>query len=198
MTPPADPAAAGLPPDEEQRALFVRLARGDDSAFDAIFRIWYAPLVRLATYLLHDQAIAEEVVQDVMLEVWRRRESLSLDQEPRRYLMRATRNRALNHVRHQQVAARAAAKELPDEGTEASAPATIVARELEAAITQAVDALPPRCKTVFELSRRDGLTYAQIAEALDIAPKTVENQMGKALKLLRISLASWLPDTDAD
>jgi RNA polymerase sigma-70 factor (ECF subfamily) len=176
-----------------QRALFARLAAGDDSAFDTIFRTWYAPLVRVATWLLHDGSLAEEVAQDVLLEVWRRRETLAFEQEPRRYLMRATRNRALNHVRHQAVAARAAARDDRDEGVAAAAPALVDARELEAAIVQAVATLPPRCRAVFELSRRHNLSYAQIAEALDIAPKTVENQMGKALRLLRVSLAPWLP-----
>jgi RNA polymerase sigma-70 factor, ECF subfamily len=189
---------AGMPPDEEQRALFARLASGDEAAFDRIFRIWYAPLVRVATYILHDAGIGEEVVQDVLLEVWRRRESLALEQEPRRYLMRATRNRALNHVRHQQVAARAAARDDSEEAHAATAPALVDAAELELAIAQAVQTLPERCRAVFELSRRHGLSYAQIADALDIAPKTVENQMGKALRMLRVALAPWLTDRNAE
>jgi RNA polymerase sigma-70 factor, ECF subfamily len=189
---------SGFPSEDVQRALFARLAAGDEAAFDTIFRTWYAPLVRVATYLLHDPGIAEEVVQDVLLEVWRRRETLAFEQEPRRYLMRATRNRALNHVRHQQVAARAAARDIPEEAHAATAPAMVAAAELEVAIAQAVATLPDRCRAVFELSRRHSMSYAQIAEALDIAPKTVENQMGKALRMLRVALASWLPGHDAD
>lgn len=185
-----------FPSEEVQRALFVRLAAGDDDAFDTIFRTWYAPLVRIGTYLLHDVAIAEEVVQDVLLEVWRRRETLAFEQEPRRYLMRATRNRALNHVRHEAVAARAASRDIPEQSHAATAPAKLDAAELEAAITQAVAALPDRCRAVFELSRRNGLSYAEIADALDIAPKTVENQIGKALRMLRVALAAWLPGGD--
>ena len=189
---------AGFPPEEVQRALFARLARGDEAAFDTIFRTWYAPLVRVATYILHDGGIAEEIVQDVLLEVWRRRETLAFEQEPRRYLMRATRNRALNHVRHEAVAARAAARDVSEDAHAATAPAMVDAKELEVAIAQAVATLPDRCRAVFELSRRHNLSYAQIAEALDIAPKTVENQMGKALRMLRVALASWLPGRDPD
>ena len=188
----------GVPPEDVQRALFARLAAGDESAFDAIFRIWYAPLVRVATYLLHDPGTAEEIVQDVLLEVWRRRETLAFEQEPRRYLMRATRNRALNHVRHSAVAARAAARDISDESHAATAPAIVQAAELEVAITQAVATLPTRCRAVFELSRRHHMSYVQIAEALDIAPKTVENQMGKALRMLRVALAEWLPGNDGE
>ncbi|HYW49365.1 MAG TPA: RNA polymerase sigma-70 factor [Gemmatimonadaceae bacterium] len=186
-----------FPPEDVQRALFVRLAAGDEAAFDTIFRTWYAPLVRIATYLLHDQGTAEEVVQDVLLEVWRRRESLALEREPRRYLMRATRNRALNHVRHEAVVARAAARDVSEESHAATAPSRVDAQELEQAIAQAVDTLPERCRAVFELSRRHHMSYAQIADALDIAPKTVENQMGRALRMLRVALASWLPDGNA-
>ncbi len=187
-----------FPTEDVQRALFGRLAAGDEHAFDTIFRTWYAPLVRIATYLLHDAGIAEEVVQDVLLEVWRRRESLAFELEPRRYLMRATRNRALNHVRHEAVVARAAARDIGEEAHAASAPAIVDAKELDLAITQAVATLPDRCRAVFELSRRHNMSYAEIAEALDIAPKTVENQMGKALRMLRVALAEWLPGGDED
>ena len=188
----------GFPPEDVQRALFARLAAGDETAFDAIFRTWYAPLVCVATYLLHDSSVAEEVVQDVLLEVWRRRETLAFEQEPRRYLMRATRNRALNHVRHQAVAARAAALDISDDAHAATAPAMVQAAELEVAVAQAVATLPNRCRAVFELSRRHHMSYAQIADALDIAPKTVENQMGKALRMLRVALVEWLPDSQSE
>ncbi|MCC7055708.1 MAG: RNA polymerase sigma-70 factor [Gemmatimonadaceae bacterium] len=194
---PSSPGS-GFPPEDVQRALFTRLAAGDEAAFDTIFRTWYAPLVRVATYLLHDATIAEEVVQDVLLEVWRRRETLAFEQEPRRYLMRATRNRALNHVRHEAVAARAAARDVSEESHAATAPALVDAKDLEVAVAQAVATLPDRCRAVFELSRRHDMSYAQIAESLGIAPKTVENQMGKALRMLRVALAAWLPGGDAD
>ncbi|MBC7843079.1 MAG: RNA polymerase sigma-70 factor [Gemmatimonadaceae bacterium] len=197
---PAAPSSldAGFPPEDVQRALFARLAAGDDTAFDAIFRTWYAPLVRIATYLLHDGGVAEEVVQDVFLEVWRRRDTLAFEQEPRRYLMRATRNRALNRVRHDAVAARAAIRDISEEAYAATAPAMVQAAELELAIAQAVATLPDRCRAVFELSRRNHMSYAEIADALEIAPKTVENQMGKALRMLRVALADWLPGNERD
>jgi RNA polymerase sigma-70 factor, ECF subfamily len=181
--------------DEAQRALFVRLATGDEAAYATLFRLWYAPLVRVATYVTHDTMVAEELVQDVWLEVWRRRESLTLDLEPRRYLTRATRNRALNHVRKQSVAAKAALLDDADELSPATAPAQVDAKDLERALAAAVEQLPPRCRAVFELSRRHYMSHAQVADALDIAPKTVENQLGKAMKILRVALAAWLPDT---
>ena len=78
--------------------LLARLRHGDDEAYATIFREHYSWLVLTASRLLGDRSLAEEVVQDVMLELWRRRESLQVEQSFRAYLIRSTRNRALNHV----------------------------------------------------------------------------------------------------
>src|SRR6476619_8360501 len=83
--------------------LLERLRKGDEAAFDSIFRAWYPSLVRSAESIVRSRAVAEEVVQDVMLELWRRRESLASDSSPQAYLFQSTRNRALNHVRHERV-----------------------------------------------------------------------------------------------
>ena len=177
----------------DDRELLARLARGDEAAYDAIFRAWYAPLVRATQAIVRDDAVAEELVQDAMLELWRRREQLDAEGSPQAYLFRATRNRALNHLRHLAVQRRSAAALELDESREASAPAELVARELEDAVREAIAALPPRCREVFELSRGRGLRYAEIAETLGIGVKAVEANMGRALKSLRTQLGPWLP-----
>jgi RNA polymerase sigma-70 factor, ECF subfamily len=178
---------------QDERELFARLRTGDEGAFDAIFRAWYPPLVRIAEGVVRERAIAEEVVQDVLLEVWRRREQLGDEESPRAYLIRATRNRALNHLRHLRVQQRGAPyvsvrSESPAEGA-----SRLVEEELDVAVRSAVAELPPRCREVFELSRVHGLSYAEIASSLEISVKTVEAQMGKALRTLRERLAQWLP-----
>jgi RNA polymerase sigma-70 factor, ECF subfamily len=181
---------------QEERALFARLGAGDEAAFDALFRAWYAPLVRIAEGIVRERAVAEEVVQDVLLEVWRRRERLGDEESPRAYLIRAARNRALNHLRHLRVQQRGA----PYVGGRVeSAPegaSRVVEEELDRAVRGAVAELPPRCREVFELSRVHGLSYAEIASSLEISVKTVEAQMGKALRTLRERLAAWLPGGD--
>jgi RNA polymerase sigma-70 factor (ECF subfamily) len=83
-----------------------------------------------------------------------------------------------------------------DASREASAPSTVVAEEMKVALATGLDSLSPRCREVFELSRVRGLRYAEIAEALGISVKTVEAQMGKALRTLREHLAPWLPQSD--
>lgn len=174
--------------------LLARLARGDEAAYDAIFRAWYAPLVRATQAIVRDGGVAEELVQDAMLELWRRREQLDAEGSPQAYLFRATRNRALNHLRHLAVQRRSAGTLHGEEAREPSAPAELVAEELEDALREAIAALPPRCREVFELSRGRGLKYGEIAEALDISVKAVEANMGRALKSLRLQLAPWLPE----
>ena len=178
---------------ESDRAVVGRLIRGDERAFDETFRAWYAPLVRAAEVMLRERAVAEEVVQEVMLELWRRREQLDPNGSAQAYLFQATRNRALNHLRHLQVQRRAAPRLTGDDARDATAPSRLVAQEIDAALREALEELTPRCREVFELSRVQGLRYSEIAETLGVSVKAVEAQMGKALRVLRERLAPWLP-----
>ena len=187
----------------DDRVLLGRLRQGADgdpapsAAFDAIFRRWYGPLVGVADRMLRDTGAAEELAQDVLLELWRRRTTLDAGEEPGPYLIRAVRNRALNRLRHARVAARAAPMLAVDETAPGSGPAAeAIESELAVAIGAAVAALPPGCRRVFLLSRADGLRYSDIAARLGISPKTVEAQMGRALRLLRARLGPWLPGGD--
>ena len=181
----------------DDRELLARLA-GDEpgarEAFDAVFRTWYAPLVRAAESVVRERAVAEELVQDVMLELWRRRTQLASDGTAQAYLFRSTRNRALNHVRHRQVAERGAVHAATPDSRDASAPSELVAGEIAEAVQRALDELTPRCREVFELSRTHGLRYAEIATTLGVSVKAVEAQMGRALRTLRERLAPWLPN----
>lgn len=177
----------------DERALLQKVQSGDEGAYDAVFRTWYPTLVRVGTALLHDVDAAEEVAQDVMLELWRRRHVLDADVPLRAYLLRAVRNRALNHLRHLKVRREAASDIEATYDAPVGTDQPIVAKELAAAVQQALRELPPRCREVFELSRVHGLRYAEIAGALEISQKTVEAQMGKALKIMRERLAAWLP-----
>jgi len=144
--------------------------------------------------MLRDRAIAEELVQDVMLELWRRRESLAADGSPQAYLFQATRNRVLNHLRHLKIEQRSEPDVRGESWTTPHADAAVAEEELDAAVQRAVRSLPDRCREVFELSRVHGLKYSEIASQLGISVKTVEAQMGKALRTLRERLAPLLPD----
>jgi RNA polymerase sigma-70 factor (ECF subfamily) len=177
------------------RELLERLRSGDTTAFDAIFRTWYGPLVGTAERMLRDRAVAEELVQDVMLELWRKRETLAPDGSAQAYLFQATRNRVLNHLRHLKIEQRSEPEIRGESSSAPHADAEVTQEELSVAVQDAVRSLPDRCREVFELSRVHGLKYTEIATQLGISVKTVEAQMGKALRTLRERLANWLPDS---
>ena len=176
----------------DDRELLGRLRAGDEEAYDAVFRSWYAPLVRVAGALLKDSDAAEEVAQEVMVELWRRRHVMDTDVTLRAYLLRSVRNRALNHLRHLRVRRETTGDVEAQYNEPVASDQPVVAKELAEAVKIALDELPPRCREIFDLSRVHGLKYAEIAESLGISQKTVEAQMGKALRVLRERLASWL------
>ena len=183
------------PPDDA--TLLTRLCAGDEDAFDTIFRTWYAPLVRFATRTVGNRARAEEVVQDAMLALWRRRESLETHTSAQAWLFHVTRNCVLNLLRHDAIAARAAPRlvstfQLAARASAADATGALLEAELSAAIDAAVAALPPRCREVFILSRFHGLRQTHIAERLGVSVKAVEAHTSRALRQLRVSLAPWI------
>ncbi|HEX6573518.1 MAG TPA: RNA polymerase sigma-70 factor [Gemmatimonadaceae bacterium] len=169
-----------------------RLRRGDEAAFDALFRDWYPSLVRASESIVQSRAVAEEIVQDVLLELWKRREGLADDSSPQAYLFQSTRNRSLNHVRHERVTKAGEPYARRPESVESTAHAHVVEDEMQATVRRAIDSLPERCREIFEMSRTHGLKYSEIAVALGISIKTVEAQMGKALRILREELRQWM------
>lgn len=177
----------------DDRELTSALRRGDEGAYATLFRTLYAGLVTAAERLLGDRAPAEDVAQDVMLELWRRRETLPDDVSLRGYLYQSVRNRALNRLRHARTAREAEPHVRPPTPSPPS-DAAATTGELEAAMRQAVADLPADVRETFLLSRVDGLTYAEIAAAVGMSVKTVEARMGRALRLIRERLAPWLPE----
>lgn len=177
----------------DDRDLLQRLVSGDEAAYDAVFRAWYAPLVRFVNAMLRQLDEAEEIAQEVMLELWQHRMQLDPERPVQAWLFRAARNRALNVIRHAQVksasapalAALSSVPTLSDERVQAS--------ELQAAMHEALAELPPRCREVFLLSRAHGMRNAQIAEQLGVSVKAVEGQMARALRGFRERLSPYLP-----
>ena len=189
---PRPPPDLQANPSLEKDDLIERLRRGDEAAFDAIFRAWYPSLVRAAESLVRSRAVAEEVVQEVMLELWKRRANIAEGSSPQAYLFQSTRNRSLNYLRHERVERQAEPQMNREEGVDSNAHSLMVEEEIHVAMRRALDKLPARCREVFELSRTHGLKYSEIASTLEISIKTVEAQMGKALRILREELAPWL------
>jgi RNA polymerase sigma-70 factor (ECF subfamily) len=174
------------------RELLARLSRGDEAAYDALFRECYPGLVLAAERLLGDRAAAEDAAQEVMVELWRRHDSLPAGLSVRGYLFQSVRNRSLNQLRHARIVRRAEPQVRPPSAPP-PADAGALTSELAQAMREAVASLPPELAEAFQLSRGEGLTYTQIAARLGIPVKTLETRMGRCLRLLREKLAPWLP-----
>lgn len=173
--------------------LVHRVRTGDEGAFEEIFRIYYARLVAFACTSVDSQASAEELVQDVFLQIWARRDRWIVERSLAAYLFRAVRYRTSNARRSLRLERAYNAELARSIEPEASTPSDAGLREAEigAALAHALALLPERPRQVFLLSRRQGLSYNEIADVLGIALKTVEMHMGRALAQLRTSLQEW-------
>ena len=165
-----------------------RLRAGDHRAFEELFLDYCQPLVAFAHRLVMDQPVAENIVQDVFLRIWQNRDGLDPLSSIKTYLYTAVKNRAFNHLRHSEVVDR---DDPADSGGDDQAESPEIhwsRREVGATIHAAIEELPRNCRTIFTMHRYDCLSYREIAVILDISVKTVETQMGRALKKLRYSL----------
>jgi len=162
--------------------------------FEQLFKAHYSSLCSYASHFLKDPDASEEVVQEVMFRIWTNRDSLSITASMQSYLFRAVRNGCMNVMKHMDVREEYRAfREREMQDSQRSHEDELIISELEQKIRTAIDGLPLERRKVFIMSRYEGLTYIQIAGKLNISVKTVENQMGKALKTLREDLSDYLP-----
>lgn len=163
-------------------------------AFEQTFKTHFKGLHAYAVTIIRNEAMAEELVQNVFCRLWEKSEKLDIRQSLTGYLYRAVYHESLNYLKHQKVktAYQTFSKYHMDENAD-GASKKLMLRDLEEQLQQAMQALPEQCRIIFQLSRFEELKYHEIAGRLGISIKTVENQMGKALRLLRLKLVDFLP-----
>ena len=178
----------------EDTEILAGLKKSDKQVFEQLFRSCYAPLCNYAAGFVSDKDEAEDIVQQTMITFWEKRETIEITTSVKSYLYRAVHNQALNKIRHDKVR-QVYSKDVQSAGEQESEAASgkILQQEMQLKITDAINQLPDQCRTVFQLSRFENLKYLEIANHLGISVKTVENHMGKALRLMRISLKDYLP-----
>ena len=174
----------------QHNELSVKIRNGDRAAFELLFHAMYGQLCAYAVRFLNDQDDAEEIVQEVFVRVWQKREQIDINYSIKSYLYQSVRNASLNHIKHDRVVREHEQYEL-SMGNVKDESDTLVTSELEMRIHDAIEALPEERRRIFIMSRDEGLKYKEIAEKLNISVKTVENQIGRALKSLRAELSDY-------
>ena len=167
-----------------------RIRQGDIREFETLFRSSYASLVKYAGTMIKDQDTAEEIVQDLFFRLWQNKEKLNIESSLNGYLFRSVHNSCLHHIEHRKVVDRHAREMLHEPETETEDPSEMLQySELQAKIAVILERLPERCSRIFCMNRFEGLKYAEIAQKLSVSVKTVEANMGRALKEFRKALA---------
>jgi RNA polymerase sigma-70 factor (ECF subfamily) len=154
--------------------------------FQQAFYQHYEPLCRYAFALVKEYDASEDIVQETFLRVWEKKQELVGTDGLNFYLFGAVRNNCLSFLEKKQknIVGELTGDEIADTSMERP-PEKESGKDYHTLLQEAMDNLPPKCREVFVLSRVSGLTYQQISETLDISVKTVENHMGKALRILR-------------
>jgi RNA polymerase sigma-70 factor, ECF subfamily len=160
----------------------------DNQAFDQLFKISYSPLLKACLKVVQSHTVAEELVSEVLLKVWNNRNRITITSSGSSYLFTSVRNIAVDYLRKERKAIWTDLKAARNHHSELCNPQEISElEELQLQINYAVSKLPKKCRLVFQLSREEGLKYSEIAEKLKISHKTVETQIGRALRSIKRS-----------
>lgn len=166
----------------------------DSQDFDTLYLDNFQALHRYAFTILNDSELAEEMVHQVFLKILELNDPLNVHTSLKAYLFRSVNNECLNYIKHQKVKQNYQSYATNEMDNFPETPSSKLSyKELELQLKRAINDLPEQCRTIFQLSRFEELKYAQIADQLGISIKTVEAQMSKALKRLRVELADYLP-----
>ncbi len=181
------------------KAMLNSLNKGDEDFYRTLFDALQPALVRYATEYVIDTDMASNIVQEAFLKLWEKRKQIKVGTVLNAYLYKSVRNNCLNYLRHLKVADKYAgqlnAVSLNYEALKDKSAERLLEAEIMERLQKAVEKMTPQCRNVFVLSRFEGKNYKEIAQELNIAEKTVENQMGKALKVARNELQEFLPIT---
>lgn len=166
---------------------------GNLKAFETFFRSLYQPLCYYALKFVSSPDIAEEIVQDLFFTLWEKHEELSINTSLKSYMYAATHNRCLKYLDHRRIEMKYEEYVREHTGTYTE-PLTDGSnlKDIQQIIDKTLSSLPEKCSRIFRMNRFEGLRYNDIAQKLSISVKTVEANMGKALKLLRKNLKAYV------
>lgn len=179
---------------DNQDKIIKGLKNGDKEIFEKVYREYYIPLCYYCLRYIEKFEDSEEIVQDLFLKLWEKHKELEINSSLKAYLYRAVQNYALNYLSKKKTKEKYLMIQSGqyynnfDKGN-----VKLEEDELRLILKQAILKMPEKRRQIFELSRFDGLKYSKIASKLSISVKTVESQITKSLKYLRVVLKDYLP-----
>jgi RNA polymerase sigma-70 factor (family 1) len=173
-----------------EKILFHQIAKGDEDAFRQVFHLYNKMLQPFVKKLTRSDEAADEVLQEVFLKIWLYREKLARVENPKAYIVRIVSNESMNYLRRLANENRLFDKIKQSPRVEAaSAEQSLVFRETEKLIQEAIDRLPLACRQIYLMSRQEDKRIPEIAAELKLSDSTVKNQLVKALKSIRLYVA---------
>ncbi|MES2779705.1 MAG: RNA polymerase sigma-70 factor [Bacteroidota bacterium] len=174
--------------------LILNIRAGDIRSFERVFNLYAEQLVRYATTIVKDNDDAEDIVQQLFVALWDKKGIPDVNGSLKSYLYRSVYNSSLNKLKQVKVReSYASDMTYVSDGFTASASESVEHKETVKRVDAAIEELPEQCKLIFKMSRIEQLKYQEIADQLGLSVKTVEAQMGKALKHMRTRLKDYLP-----
>lgn len=177
------------------KELQIRLGTGDESALKELYDAYSNMLFHFAFAIVHSKESAEEIIGDVFIKVWQKHLRIAEIENIHNYLFTITKNICCNYLQKHRRKKNLCLEELslPYYYINTSPETLLITSETLQRINQAINELPPKCRIIFKLIKEDGLKYKEVAELLDLQLKTVENQMGIALKKMHDAVETLLP-----
>lgn len=178
---------------KNEKDLIVRLKNGDQNAFELLFHFYYPGLVMYSTQFTADRMEAEEIVQNFFVRFWQRHQQIIPSDSLKSYLFLSVKNGSLNFLKHKKIEEKyiRSMTELSNNHLVYD-PDLYIASELQEKIKNAIDLLPEKCREIFIMSRMRGMKNEEIAAELNLSKRTVETQISKALKVLRVELKDYV------
>lgn len=184
-----------------ERNVFESFAKGDEKAFEYIYKTYFSFMLNYAGQILKDTDAAEEIVESVFLNIWENRSEIKLETSLKAYLFKSVYNHCLNYIKHKQVKEKyvlyfkhhVAADEDGNIISSDYPMSQLIENELSEIIEQSIQRLPGQCREVFMMSRYQNLKNEEIAQKLNISVNTVRTHISRALSRLRENLKEYLP-----
>jgi RNA polymerase sigma-70 factor (family 1) len=177
------------------QSIQFRIARDDQAALKILFDHYSDDFFQLANAIIRSKEMAEEIVEDVFIQVWKKRSQIKSIENFPLYLYVTTRNISISYLRKWRNKKQVSFDdiELPYYQIDISPEEIMISAEIIQRINLAINQLPPKCRLIFKLVKEDGLKHREAAELLNLHLKTVENQVGIALKKIQSAIKIYLP-----